>query len=64
MPKTKAQKRKLVPINNWKWLAWYLYRKAYGRRCVVCSQPVDEADADIYMIEGLDEAILKHLECK
>jgi hypothetical protein len=25
---------------------------------------VDEADADLYRVEGLDEVILKHLECE
>ena len=64
MPKTKMHKRKITPVTNWRWLAWYLYRKAYGQRCVSCSKPVAEEDADMYTMEGIDEVILKHKECQ
>ena len=64
MPKTTTlQKRTLTRVTDYKWLAWYLYRKLYGNRCVSCSKPVDAESADIYTMEDLDEAILKHKKC-
>jgi hypothetical protein len=64
MPKTKTpQKRTLTRVTSWKWLALYLYRKLYGRRCVSCSKPVGDDDADLYILDGLGEVILKHKEC-
>ena len=56
--------RELLKVTDFKGLAWYLYRKLYGNRCVACAKPVDQADADLYRVEGLDEVILKHLECE
>jgi hypothetical protein len=64
MPKTKMpQKRTLTRVTSWKWLALYLYRKAHGRRCVSCSKPVDNEDAALYTMEGLDDLILVHKNC-
>ena len=34
------QKRDLRKVERWQELAWQLYRKFYGNRCVSCSEPV------------------------
>jgi hypothetical protein len=57
------QKRDLRKVTRWKELALALYRKLYGRRCIVCSQYVDDEDAAMYTMEGLDEVILVHRDC-
>ena len=65
MPKkTTPQKRTLTRVTDYKWLAWYQYRKLYGNRCASCSKLVEAGDSDLYWMEGLDEVILKHRECK
>lgn len=44
-------------------MALALYRKLYGRRCLVCSQYVDDKDAVMYTADGIDEVILAHRGC-
>ena len=56
-------KRDLRRVTDWKYLAWQLYRKQYGNRCVNCSKPVDVEDAALFQMEGLDEVILVHEKC-
>jgi|FreactTroBogLake_1042271.scaffolds.fasta_scaffold119478_2 hypothetical protein len=56
--------RELTPITDWKNLAFTMYRKAYGRRCVACSKPVEPEEAKMYTMEGLDEVILVHEGCE
>jgi len=53
----------LYPITDWRTVAWTLYRKMYGRRCVACSKPVELEEAALFMMEGLDEIILTHEVC-
>ena len=56
--------RELLKVTDWKKLAWFLYLKSYGRRCVKCANYVDYADADIYTLDGLDnETALFHKAC-
>jgi hypothetical protein len=50
-------------ITDWRNLAWMLYRKMYGRRCVECSKPVEPEEAAMFTMEGLDEIILIHERC-
>jgi hypothetical protein len=60
-----APKRKLQRITSWREVALAMYRKVYGRRCVRCSQIVEEKDAVLYRMSGLgDELILAHRNCK
>ena len=59
------QKRDLRKVERWQELAWQLYRKFYGNRCVSCSKPVAMKDAAMYQMEGLDDVILVHKgECE
>jgi hypothetical protein len=44
-------------------MALALYRKLYGRRCILCRQYVDDQDATMYTMEGLDEVVLMHRDC-
>jgi hypothetical protein len=65
MPKTKTpQKRTLTRVTDWKKFAYDLYKGRYGRRCVECSNVVDEKDAALYTLDGLDnEIVLFHKGC-
>ena len=66
MPKTKTpQKRTLTRVTDWKKFAYDLYKGMYGRRCVECSNVVDEKDAALYTLDGLDnEIVLFHKGCR
>jgi len=61
---TLTQPRILHEITDWKHLAFTLYRKAHGRRCVECSKIVEPEDAAMFQMEGLDEVILIHKDCR
>jgi len=57
------RKRDLRKVTRWREVALALYRKCFGRRCIVCSQYVDDKDAAMYMMEGIDEVLLVHKKC-
>ena len=50
-------------VTDWFGLAMRLYRKMYGRRCAECSQIVEETEAALFTMEGIDEIILVHERC-
>lgn len=47
---------------NWKELAIQLYMRLYGKRCVLCSKPVEVKDAHIEIRDN--EQYLMHEACK
>jgi len=48
---------------KWKKMALILYRKLYGRRCVLCSKIVEGTD-DMHIELRDDEYYLMHAVCK
>lgn len=46
---------------NWKSLALNLYMRHHGRRCVLCSKPVEKKEAHIEVRDK--ELYLMHKEC-
>lgn len=48
---------------KWKKMALVLYRKLYGRRCVLCSKIVENT-ADMHIEIRYDEYHLMHMLCK
>jgi hypothetical protein len=50
------------PVTNWRSLAFELYVRLYGKRCVKCSDPIELKDAVIYRDGEL--FALVHKRCK
>lgn len=48
---------------KWKKMALMLYRKLYGRRCVLCSKIVENT-IDMHIEIREDEYHLMHVHCK
>ena len=51
----------MAQIMNWKSLALNLYMRHHGRRCVLCSKPVEKKEAQIEVRDK--ELYLMHKEC-
>jgi hypothetical protein len=49
-------------VHNWKQFAIQLYVQLYGRRCVICSKPVEIKEAHIEIRNK--EHYLMHAACK
>ena len=47
---------------EWKGIALRMYFKLYGRRCVICSKPVNPEDAHLELRDT--ELHLMHEQCK
>lgn len=51
-------------LKNWRETAVEMYVRAYGNRCVKCSDPVKPKDAVLWSMEGLFDLILTHEKCE
>jgi hypothetical protein len=49
-------------MKSWKKLALEFYFKLYGRRCIICSKPVDVKEAHLEVRDK--EYYLMHKACK
>jgi hypothetical protein len=58
-------KPKLTRVTDWHALAFEMYRRMFGHRCVACFENVmDDRDAEIYRMNGGTELMLVHRKCR
>lgn len=55
----------LIPVTEWRDIAFEMYRRMFGHRCVACFENVmDNKDCEIYRMNGGPELMLVHRECR